>query len=40
MHTYEPRSLYRAYAALVTGATAIAVFGAVFVLLLASGTIG
>ena len=39
MHTFEARSLFRAYAAVVTGATAVALLGAVFVLLLASGTI-
>ena len=39
MHTFETRSLLRAYAAVLTGASAVAVLGALFVLLLASGSI-
>jgi hypothetical protein len=39
MHTFEPRSLYRAYVAVVTGASAVALLGAAFALLVASGSI-
>jgi hypothetical protein len=39
MHTSDSRSLFRAYAAVLTGASAIAGLGALFVLLLASEAI-
>jgi hypothetical protein len=39
MHTFESRSLFRAYAAVVTGASAVAAVGALFALLLATGSL-
>jgi hypothetical protein len=39
MHTFEARSLLRAYAAVLTGASAVAALGALFALLVASGSL-